>query len=73
MEGCGCSFMEKPEKLKVKSKKRKKSKEKALWNKILLKDLELSNLQLYQESLQSEMIHQTFELEKKRNFKDYVR
>jgi len=58
----------------MKSIKRRKRRKQTVWRALLLKDLELSKFQLYQETLQSKMIHQSLELEKKRNFgKDYVR
>jgi len=60
------------EKLKVK-KKRKKSREQALWNKILERDLLLNEFALSDASLRSAMNEKAWELEKKRNFKDYVR
>jgi hypothetical protein len=66
------------EKVKIdKSKKRKKpkrlSKEDALWRAILKRDLQQSELALYQQTVDSEMLHQAFELEKRRSQKDYVR
>jgi len=55
--------MEKP---KVKSIKRKKHKKQTVWRKILLKELELTDLQLFQQTLEANITNAAFDLEKRR-------
>lgn len=60
---------EQPKIIKVKRKRRKSS----TWQKILLKDLELTDLQLFQENLHANMTTAAYDLEKRRNPKDYIK
>jgi len=55
--------MEKP---KIKSIKRKKRKKQTVWRKILLKDLQLTDLQLFQQTLEVNIANAAFDLEKRR-------
>jgi hypothetical protein len=55
--------MEKP---KVKSIKRKKRRKNSTWQKILLKDLQLTDLQLFQQALEVNIANAAFDLEKRR-------
>lgn len=65
------------ETVKPKPKKRKKRKllrkEERLWNEILERDLLLNDYALSDASLHHSMVLRAFELEKKRNQRDYVR
>ncbi|MCJ7634115.1 hypothetical protein MUP77_17225 [Candidatus Bathyarchaeota archaeon] len=62
------------EKLKNKSIKRKKRKKPSIWQQTLKKDLQLTEIHLYQETFHVNMITTAFELEKRRNPNpDYVR
>lgn len=61
------------EKSKLKRKKRKRrNTESQMWRRLLRKDLALSELNLYHETLHTEMVHQALELEKKRRPGDYI-
>jgi hypothetical protein len=55
--------MEKP---KIKSIKRRKRKKQTVWRKILLKELELTDLQLFQQTLEANITNAAFDLEKRR-------
>ncbi|MEM3459203.1 MAG: hypothetical protein QXN36_01255 [Candidatus Bathyarchaeia archaeon] len=57
------------EKVKV---KRKKHKRKTLEMRILERELELDELQLYNETIHSRMTQEAFLLERKRNPRDYI-
>jgi len=59
---------------KVKPKKRKRrNQESIIWRKILSKDLQLSELQLFEQTLSANMTTAAMMLERKRNPGDYVR
>jgi hypothetical protein len=60
------------ENVKPKRKRKRRNQEVKLWRKILSKDLELNNLQLYNETIHSRMVQEAFILERKRNPRDYV-
>jgi len=62
--------MEKPKIIKAKRKKRRKN---STWQKILLKDLQLTDLQLFQQALEVNIANAAFDLEKKRSVRDYIK
>jgi len=64
--------MEKPEIIKAKRKKRRKN---STWQKILLKDLQLTDLQLFQQTLEANITNAAFDLEKRRlpKTREYIR
>jgi len=62
--------MEKP---KIVKAKRKKSRKPTAWQQILKKDLQLSEIRLFQETSDANMAIAAFDLEKRRNPKDYIK